>query len=449
MHGFQLTERYGAHDLWTVPACREASGDSRGWEYHEQNLVKLHGEVRDFWRTSIRGREKARGNVGIDKRKLTPAERSKRTETARGPKLEEAEMHSVNKRKRDSSTGSTSGFGEKRVRFEPSTRIIPDAWFAVLVEGARFSSREAEEEIKSQLLGRMIQDAAFWEGERESMKGAKSEANKETECEPTVEEESSEEEETIEKTPAEVQLVMRRQWVVKVKNRWRAFAGRKARAVKVKTRRPVLRPTRVRHQAPREVPEPVTETQETTPRPAIRRYLSLTIEGKEYSALLDSGATRSLAEQPLVEQFSDRLKSSNSRVQAVNKKGNKMMGVLPVMLEVDERSEFIKFKAVDDAEQQILLYQGVFIGKTGWRSEGHPGGLLSIMGASSTIRAWLSSSSATVPTAPYHHRAIRTERCNRTLKRIIAMFVKKDQMEWDIHIHEMRNAVNTATHAST
>ena len=54
-----------------------------------------------------------------------------------------------------------------------------------------------------------------------------------------------------------------------------------------------------------------------------------------------------------------------------------------------------------------------------------------------------------VATPPYHHRANPTERCNRTLKPMIAMFVEKDQRECDVHIHEFRNAVNTAVHALT
>ena len=45
-----------------------------------------------------------------------------------------------------------------------------------------------------------------------------------------------------------------------------------------------------------------------------------------------------------------------------------------------------------------------------------------------------------VATPPYHHRANPTERCNRTLKPIIAMFVGNDHREWNVHIHEFRNA---------
>ena len=86
-----------------------------------------------------------------------------------------------------------AGFGEKRVRFKPSARIIPDAWFTVLAKGARFPLREAEEPVKSQLLGRTIQDVAFGEEECEANEETESKANKETECEPEVEGEWEEE----------------------------------------------------------------------------------------------------------------------------------------------------------------------------------------------------------------------------------------------------------------
>ena len=50
---------------------------------------------------------------------------------------------------------------------------------------------------------------------------------------------------------------------------------------------------------------------------------------------------------------------------------------------------------------------------------------------------------------PYHHRANSTERCNRTLKSIINMFIDGNHKEWDVHIYEFYNAVNTSVHAST
>ena len=246
----------------------------------------------------------------------------------------------------------------------------------MLAEGARFPSREAEERVKGQLLGRTIRDIAFGEGGREANEETRTEASGETGCGLEVDGEQ-EEERAVEGTPtAEAWPAMRRQWVTRVKKRWRALTGWKARAVKVTTRRPVLRLKRVRHRAPTKASEPVTETQGTTTPPTIRSYLSLTIGGKVYPALLDSGATCSLAGPPLVERFADRLKSSNSWVQSVKKKGSKIIGVLPVMLQVDARSECIKFKAVDDAEQQIILGMdfcrafGIGIKSTGWTSRG-------------------------------------------------------------------------------
>ena len=54
-----------------------------------------------------------------------------------------------------------------------------------------------------------------------------------------------------------------------------------------------------------------------------------------------------------------------------------------------------------------------------------------------------------VATPPYYRQENPTERCNRTLQPIIAMFVGNDQREWDVHIHEFRNVINPAWHSST
>ena len=50
---------------------------------------------------------------------------------------------------------------------------------------------------------------------------------------------------------------------------------------------------------------------------------------------------------------------------------------------------------------------------------------------------------------PYHPQANCVERMNRTLKPMIAAFVKEDHRNWDAHLHEFRHAVNTATQATT
>ena len=52
-------------------------------------------------------------------------------------------------------------------------------------------------------------------------------------------------------------------------------------------------------------------------------------------------------------------------------------------------------------------------------------------------------------TPPYWPRANPVERSNRTLKPMIAAFVKGDHRNWDVHVHEFRHAVNTATQSTT
>ena len=54
-----------------------------------------------------------------------------------------------------------------------------------------------------------------------------------------------------------------------------------------------------------------------------------------------------------------------------------------------------------------------------------------------------------VTTPPYHPQANPVERSNRTLKTMIATFVKADHRNWDVHVHEFRHAVNTAVQATT
>ena len=54
-----------------------------------------------------------------------------------------------------------------------------------------------------------------------------------------------------------------------------------------------------------------------------------------------------------------------------------------------------------------------------------------------------------VTTPPYHPQANPVERSNRTLKTMIAIFVKTDHRNWDQHLHQLRHAMNTAVQSST
>ena len=91
----------------------------------------------------------------------------------------------------------------------------------MLTEGARFPSREVEERVKSQLLGRTFRDIAFGEGEREANEETRTEASEETGGGS-----EGDREEMSGVTPAEARSAMRWQWVTRVKERWRAKGER-------------------------------------------------------------------------------------------------------------------------------------------------------------------------------------------------------------------------------
>ena len=51
--------------------------------------------------------------------------------------------------------------------------------------------------------------------------------------------------------------------------------------------------------------------------------------------------------------------------------------------------------------------------------------------------------------ALYHAQANPTERVNRTLKTMMAIFVEEDHGNWDFYLHEFAYAINTTMHSST
>ncbi|CAB0030718.1 unnamed protein product [Trichogramma brassicae] len=54
-----------------------------------------------------------------------------------------------------------------------------------------------------------------------------------------------------------------------------------------------------------------------------------------------------------------------------------------------------------------------------------------------------------VTTPPYHPQAKPVERSNRTLKTLIAIYAQKDHREWDRHLPELRQAINTSVQSTT
>ncbi|XP_051162146.1 uncharacterized protein K02A2.6-like [Leptopilina boulardi] len=54
-----------------------------------------------------------------------------------------------------------------------------------------------------------------------------------------------------------------------------------------------------------------------------------------------------------------------------------------------------------------------------------------------------------ITTPPYHPQANPVQRSNRTLKTMLSAFIRSDHRDWDLHVHEFRHAMNTATQATT
>uniref|UniRef100_A0ABD2XIF1 Integrase catalytic domain-containing protein n=1 Tax=Trichogramma kaykai TaxID=54128 RepID=A0ABD2XIF1_9HYME len=54
-----------------------------------------------------------------------------------------------------------------------------------------------------------------------------------------------------------------------------------------------------------------------------------------------------------------------------------------------------------------------------------------------------------VTTPPYHPQANLVERSNRMLKTLIAIYAQKDHREWDRHLPELRQAINTSVQSTT
>ncbi|XP_051168338.1 uncharacterized protein LOC127286086 [Leptopilina boulardi] len=54
-----------------------------------------------------------------------------------------------------------------------------------------------------------------------------------------------------------------------------------------------------------------------------------------------------------------------------------------------------------------------------------------------------------ITTPPYHLQANPVERSKRTLKTMIATFIGNDHRDCDLHVHEFRHAMNTATQVAT
>ena len=53
------------------------------------------------------------------------------------------------------------------------------------------------------------------------------------------------------------------------------------------------------------------------------------------------------------------------------------------------------------------------------------------------------------PIPPHSAQTNRAERVSRSPKVLISMFVQADHLDWDVHLHEFRHAINTAVQSTT
>ena len=86
-----------------------------------------------------------------------------------------------------------------------------------------------------------------------------------------------------------------------------------------------------------------------------RNFITVAVGGHFCRALLDPGATISLVNSDIAERYRDRLKSCNTLVRTVTGKVSRALGVLDATLEIDGHVENIKFKAIPELEQQMIL----------------------------------------------------------------------------------------------
>ena len=86
-----------------------------------------------------------------------------------------------------------------------------------------------------------------------------------------------------------------------------------------------------------------------------RNFIQILIAGQMYRALLDPGATLSLAGPKLAERFKDRMDETNTRVRTATGDVTRALGCLPICIEIDGRAERIVFKAIAELEQDFIL----------------------------------------------------------------------------------------------
>ena len=87
-----------------------------------------------------------------------------------------------------------------------------------------------------------------------------------------------------------------------------------------------------------------------------RYYLEVRIEGKKYLALYDTCATCSLIGPAVAKHFARRLLPNKSRIRTFNGATSPILGVLPVVLEIEGKRRQINFRAVNAMNQEMCAW---------------------------------------------------------------------------------------------
>ena len=86
-----------------------------------------------------------------------------------------------------------------------------------------------------------------------------------------------------------------------------------------------------------------------------RNFIKISINGRTFKALLDPGATLSLAGPRLAEDFVDKMTETNTRVRTATGNVTCALGNLPLTIEVEGRTECVVFRVIAELEQDLIL----------------------------------------------------------------------------------------------
>ena len=86
-----------------------------------------------------------------------------------------------------------------------------------------------------------------------------------------------------------------------------------------------------------------------------RNFINIELNGRTYWALLNPGATLSLAGARKVDRLKGRLRESLTQVRAVTGNVSQALGNLPNIIEIDAKSKKMNFRAVAELDQKVIL----------------------------------------------------------------------------------------------